>query len=82
MILKLLQQALAKPGGESGPESTEAATLVEEAAAVLEVIIEELSRETLAALSLFRHAAGEHGATAEMILAVSRVVRARRGGAS
>ncbi|MCA9832017.1 MAG: serine protease, partial [Dehalococcoidia bacterium] len=39
MILKLLQQALAKPGGESGPESTEAATLVEEAAAVLEVII-------------------------------------------
>lgn len=39
MILKLLQQALAKPGGESGPESTEAAALVEEAAAVLEVII-------------------------------------------
>ncbi len=39
----------------------------------------KLSRETLAALSLFRQAAEEHGATAQMIQAVARVVQVRRG---
>lgn len=42
----------------------------------------QLTRETLAALSLFRQAARERGATAGMIRAVARVVRSRRGGAA
>lgn len=39
LIAKLIQQAQAKPGGESGMESEEVRTLVEEAAAAIEVII-------------------------------------------
>jgi len=39
LILRLLQQAAARPGGESLPESDPANAVIEEASAVLEVII-------------------------------------------
>jgi V8-like Glu-specific endopeptidase len=39
VLIKLLQQAIAKPGGESSAEAAEALPLVEEAAAALELII-------------------------------------------